>query len=220
MKEFSDPLFIQPVWHPHPDPGAYLKLKSSLYELEFVVDNKKIESLDASRASLESVITFLQLDRMCVQFRLTRSLWSLLKAVHDTSQGAKPPLLFAYKSKSKGGAPSHKTESLLRAEIIFQLRLLTHDGMKPDEASRWLASALAKAGVRQKGTVRNPQGKIGARQIARWQAEVGAKSMSGSDTAYQVLEANELAVRGWPKTIKEAQRRVLSRIHTLRKTGF
>jgi hypothetical protein len=220
MKEFPDPLVIQPIWHPHPDPGAYLKLKSSLYELEFAVDNKKIESLDASRASLESVITFLQLDPMCVRSRLTRSLWSLLKAVHDTSQGAKPPFLFAYKSKSKGGAPSHKTESVLRAEIIFQLRLLTEGGMKPDKASRWLASELAKAGIRQKRTARNPQGKIEAGQIARWETELGAKSISGSDTAYRVLEAKELALRGWPKTIKEAQRRVLSRIHKLQATGF
>jgi hypothetical protein len=48
VEKLSDPLFIQPIWHPHPDPGDYSKLKSALYELEFAVDNEKIEGLDAS----------------------------------------------------------------------------------------------------------------------------------------------------------------------------
>jgi hypothetical protein len=191
----------------------------SLSALDVGVRNGEIDQLSACAAAMKSVLAYLQADRMSIALGSTRVVTLLVKTLHDRSQGAKLPGWFV-KAKPKGGAPTHREEAVLRAEIVLQLQLLTESGMEPDEASRWLASELAKAGIRQKRTSRNPDGKIKSRQIDRWKTELGAKSMTGSDTAYRVLEAKELALHGWPKTIKEAQQRVLSRIRTLRQMEF
>jgi hypothetical protein len=156
-------------------------------------------------AALKSVIYFLELDPTCVQFRLTRTLASLLNALHDASQGAKPPLLYARRPNEKSGAPTHKTESILRGQIILMLHMLLHVKVPECEACAGIASVLKKAGVRHKKSVEQPDGKlIEPSQIANWRHEYKGKSIKGSDAVYEQLKEDEVARRGWPATREEA----------------
>ena len=107
---------------------------------------------------------------------LTKRLASLTRALHDASHGTRPSLFFDREVSAKGGAPTHITDSVLRGQVVLMLRILKHGEMKVDEASKWLASELRKSGVRHKKSTRLRAGQIiEPRQIARWDAEYGAK---------------------------------------------
>ena len=215
-----DPL-SQPIWQAHPEVAKYLELKSALYELEFAANAEMIDPLHASLAALKDVFYFLSLDHQCAQFSLIRTVGTLLQAIHDTSQGAKPPLFFDSKRKTNDGAPKHTSESLLRGEMVLLLRLLINAGIKANAGSSWLAMELQSAGIRQKKSLRQPEGEaILPKQLQRWEIEFGAKSMAGSDEAFRTLKAGEADISGPPKVPEEAKARVRLRIRGLQAKGF
>jgi hypothetical protein len=210
-----------PDWGIQPSSDIYTKLMNSLFALEVGIRNQKIDRLDAGFVAMKSVISYLNSDPLCVRLGLTRLLGSVVQGVHDTSQGAKPPLFFDRKVRSKGGPPTHTVEGVLRAQLVLMLRVLTHGGMTGNEAGTWIASALKKASIRQKKTFDRPEGQeIEGRQIVRWSTELGGKSISGSDAVYRHLEAEEIARHGWPTNSNQARQRVRIMLRGLLAVGF
>jgi hypothetical protein len=210
-----------PAWGNQPSPDAYRGLMNSLFALEVGVRTEHIDRLDAGVRATQSVLKYLNSDAFCVRLGLTKLLGSIMHALHDTSQGAKPPLFFNRKAKPAGGAPSYLAESGLRAQVVLMFRVLMHAKMKDSEANKWLATELNKSGVKQKKTKKHPYGQpIEARQIIRWSGELGGKSISGSDATYRILESGYVARHGWPTHFEEARLRIRKLIHGLRAAGF
>jgi hypothetical protein len=209
------------MWGNQPSPVVYLNLMNSLFALEVGVRNRKIDRLDAGTRALQLVLQYFNTDPFCIKLGLTKLVASIVIAMHDTSQGAKPALLFGRKRSQTGGAPSHLAEAGLRAQIVLMFGMLSHAGVEGREASGWLARELNKSGVMQKKTKTHPNGQpIGPRQIVRWSGELRGKSISGSDKIYQRLEREALARQSWPLQSNEARRRVRNLIHALRAAGF
>jgi len=190
-----------------------LKLTNSLFALETLFKSGKIDQLDASTKALRSVLTYLNSDPVSVRLGLTRLLASTANALHDTSQGAKPSIIFNRKVMGGGGAPTHTTKAGLRAQVNLMFKIMTNANMAPAEAGKWLAAELRKAGVLENGKPIEP------RQIVRWSSEMGGKSLSGSDQVYRRLEAVENR-RGWPGDLAKARISVRNLIRALQVAGF
>ena len=200
----------RPAWGNQPSPVQYLKLTNSLFALEVFVKSKKMDRLEAGTAALHSVLTYLNSDPVSVRLGLTKLLASLAHALHDASQGAKPPLIFGRKTK---GAPTHLAKAGLRAQVNLMFKILTTAKVDPVEAGKWLAAELKKSRILENGK------SIECRQIVRWSGEKDSKSLSGSDQVYRRLEA-DLNRRGWPADLEEARVRVRKLIRSLQWAGF
>jgi hypothetical protein len=160
-----------------PDAGKYEALIEQLSELERRASSAEIDALTASYYALYKVIYFLQADARVLERQATRPLWSLVFAIHDLTQGARPKLLFGPRDrKGAKGAPSYTSAIVLRALVNLAFKPLLKGGMPKEEAGHWLAAELKHSGIRQ----RNGK-EITASQIIRWRAEFGAKSLQGSD---------------------------------------
>jgi hypothetical protein len=202
-------------WGRPPTFDAYTELTDSLFAVEVGVENEALDELDGAFHALQSVVQYLNSDLVCRQLGLTKMLARTVHALNDTSRGAKPPLFFG-RPKRTSGAPNYLAESVLRAQVILMFRLLLKGGVEECEASKRLSAELKKGGIIQKKTITSPDGQpIAPHQIARWNAELGGKSLSGCDGAYAILEKNEVARRGWPKDPEQARKRVARLIQGL-----
>jgi hypothetical protein len=202
-----------PAWGNQPSSDHYLKLTNSLFTLEILFKSGKMDQLDAGTKALRSVITYLSADPVSVRLGLTGSLASIANALHDTSQGAKPSIIFRRKVNSSGGAPTRTAKAGLRAQVNLMFKMLTRAGTVPAEAGKWLATEMTEAGILENGKPIEP------RQIVRWASEKGGKSLSGSDRIYRELEAGQNR-RGWPTDLGQARVRVRQLIRALRASGF
>src|SRR5262249_54381771 len=187
----------------------------------------EIDALTASYDALCAVIGFLHEDARVPEREATRSLNRLMLALLDRLQRAKPKLLFdARDQEGRNGPPSYTSAVILRGYVNAAFIPLLEAGMSKQEAGNWLAFELARNGIRQ------PNGEeITASQIIRWRAERRAKSLKGSDEAF------EWVVQGALRTMLEragatqlpptepidrigAQLGAQMFIHALRRCGF
>jgi hypothetical protein len=215
MEILADPRCsgCRPAWGNQPSSDHYLKLTNSLFTHETLFKSGQVDQLDAGTGALRSVLTYLNSDPVSARLGLTRLLASMANALHETSRGAKPSIIFDRRVKGRGGAPTHTTKAGLRAQVNLMFKILTNAGTAPAEASNWLAAQLRKAGVLEKGK------SIERRQIVRWRSEMDGKSLSGSDQVYRRVEAVEKR-RGWPEDPEKAQSRVRDLIRALQAAGF
>jgi hypothetical protein len=160
-----------------PDAIQYEKLVEKLLELDQRGSSSEMDALTTSYYALSAVIGFLLDDARIRERGATRSLGRLLFAVLDRTQGARPKLLFG--PRGAKGAPSHTSAVPLRILVNASFLTLCEGGMSKEKAANWLAAELKRNGIKQ------PTGKeISAREIIRWRAEMGAKSLKGSDEAF------------------------------------
>ncbi|MGO9697814.1 MAG: hypothetical protein ACLPX7_00965 [Xanthobacteraceae bacterium] len=124
----------------------YDDLVASLRTVEEAKHAKKIDQLNASRLPLIQILTFLHSDPHIMG--ATRSLGTLLSALHDFSQGAKPGLLFDRSAPS--GAPNHLVEAVRRAQIVLAFECLIKSGMEKCSAAEWIADKLKALEVMQR----------------------------------------------------------------------
>jgi hypothetical protein len=215
MEKPADPLCAGclPGWGNQPSSDHYLKLTNSLATIEILFKSGKMDQLEAGTKALFWVLAYLNSDPVSVRLGLTRLLASIAHALHDTSRGAKPSIIFARKAKGSGGAPTHTAKAGLRAQVNLMFKILTKAGTPPAEAGKWLAAELRKEGVLENGKP------IERRQILRWSSEMGGKSLSSSDRVYRLLQAVETR-RGWPGDLEKARIRVRNRIGALQAAGF
>ncbi len=160
------------------DPVRYERLVERLLDLQ-----RRESSLDPLSRSLEvlvAVLLFLNADTRLVESEANRPLWRLSLALHDRMQGAKPKLFFdAPDRMGAKGAPSYTSALILRTLVNVAFLNLCDAGTSQQEASRWLARELKRTGIRQ------PNGRaVDANAIARWGAELGGKSLKGSDQVF------------------------------------
>jgi hypothetical protein len=159
-----------------PDAIQYEELVEKLLELERRASSLEMDALTASYYALSAVIGFLHDDARILERGAARSLGRLLFAVLDRIQGARPKLLFG--PRGAKGAPSHTSAVVLRVLVNAAFLTLREGGMSKEKAANWLAKELKRGGIKQ------PTGKeISASEIIRWHAELGAKSLKGSDEA-------------------------------------
>jgi hypothetical protein len=201
-----------PTWGDQPSPDVYLKLTNALFALEIGVKNGKIKHFTAMIEELYLVLRYLNSNPLFVQLQLTKSLNSLAHALHDTSRGAKPPLIFKHR-RGRSGAPTELSNAGVRAQINLMFKMLTTAEIKSADAAKWLASELKTApGLHFRKAVT-------CTQIERWAREIGGKSLSGSDEIYHKLAAG-LDRRGWSTDPAEARSRVRKYIRSLEASGF
>lgn len=154
------------------DPARYEKL------IDFLLDLKRQEAepFSASLDALSAVLEFLNGDRRLWERDATLPLSRLHLALIDLAAGAKPMLLFESSNIRRAkGAPRHTSATILRAYVIAAFITLCA-GMSRQEAAKWLAGELRRAGIKQ------PKGQaVELRAITRWCAERGGKSLSGAD---------------------------------------
>jgi hypothetical protein len=163
-----------------PDAESYETLINNLLDVQQRASASNIDALTASFEALGAVLTFLNKDSRIFDSEATSQLSRLMIAVHDRAQGAKPKLFFDPPDrKGAKGAPSYTSAIILRALVTAAFVTLCEVGMSKEEASRWLAAELKRSGINQ------PNGHApGARAIARWRAELGGKSLKGSDQVF------------------------------------
>jgi hypothetical protein len=163
------------------DPARYEELIERLLELQR--REPPLDYLGASFETLAAVCRFLNADARLVESEATRPLMRLQLALHDRRQGAKPSLFFhAPERLGAKGAPSYTSAVILRTMVNLAFLSLCEASWSQQEASRWLAAELEKASIRQ------PNGHfIDARAIVRWRAELGGKSLKGSDQAFAMF---------------------------------
>jgi hypothetical protein len=186
---------------------------NSLFALEIGVKNGKVDRLDGGTEALYLVLRYFNSDPETVRLLLTKSLASIAHALHDTSQGAKPSLIFERSATKNRGAPARLAKAGLRAQVNLLFEMLIRAKIPRTDAAKWLAAELGKAGVLNSGKP------IKAPQIDRWSRERDGKSLSGSDATYRKLAAGQER-RGWPSQPQEARARVRRLIGTLRAAGF
>lgn len=180
----------------------YEMLVSNLAEIKEATDSSGIIPLEAARRALIQVLAFLNKDGRIVRQGLNNSLFQIYRAVHDLSQGGKPPLFYKQKlGHPKGGAPTHQSNAVARAQIVLSLEVLFKAGIPKEEASKWLAGELYRLGIN--GARGN---RVQSKDLLRWYYEKGGKSPSGFDAAYERLEDGEMR-RGWQTEPKEARKR-------------
>ena len=160
-----------------PDAAKYAALIEQLSEIERRASSFELDALTSSYEALSSVIAFLNADAQIVEREATRSLGRLGFALHDRMQGAEPRLLFETPDrKGAKGTPSYTSAVVFRALVISAFLSLRVGGLSKEEASSWLAGELKKSRINQ------PNGRaVDARTIVRWHAELGGKSLKGSD---------------------------------------
>jgi hypothetical protein len=78
---------------------------NSLFAITWGARSGKMSPLHATTEAVASVIRYLQFDPVSVQLGLNTQLKSLLAALNDTLQGAKPPLFFSEQGRVPGGGP-------------------------------------------------------------------------------------------------------------------
>ena len=192
----------------------YETLVSLLGKVKHAADEKKFDRLEAAYKALVLVIKFLQADPRINQRGSQGPLFELCCALQDLSQGAKPPLFFEYKRDSDQGAPTHLSAAVGRAQIVLALEILLRADIEKHEAAKWLADKLHRSGIRANDK------SVQHKQVLRWRAEKGGKSVSGFDRCYRTLEAAEVASRGWPADPSAARQRAAELIQALKKMGF
>jgi hypothetical protein len=160
-----------------PDAAKYAALIEQLSEIERRASSLELDPLTWSYEALSSVIAFLIADAQIVEREATRPLGRLRFALHDRMQGAESNLFFETPDrKGAKGAPSYTSAVVLRALVNSAFLSLRQGGLSKEEASRWLADELKKSRINQ------PNGRaVDARTIVRWHAELGGKSLTGSD---------------------------------------
>jgi hypothetical protein len=159
-----------------PDAAKYDVLIEQLSEIERRTAAREIDALTASHDALCAVINFLHQDERVLEHEATRPLCRLMLAIGDRRQGAKPKLLGLVDRKGRRGPPTGRSVILLRARLNIVFRVLLDGGMPKKEAAQWLAAELKRSGVKQPN-----ERAIDAREIIRWHAELGGKSMKGTD---------------------------------------
>jgi hypothetical protein len=160
-----------------PDATRYEELVEKLLEFERRQSSLEMDALTASYYALSAVIGFLHDDARILERGATRSLGRLLFAVLDRMRGGRPKLLFG--PRGAKGAPSHTSAVVLRVLVNAAFLTLREGGMSKEKAANWLAKELKRSDIKQ------PTGKeISASEIIRWRAELGAKSLKGSDEAF------------------------------------
>jgi hypothetical protein len=172
-----------------PDSAKYEALIERLSEIQRRTAAGETDGLTASHEQLRAVIGFLHTDVRVGECEATRPLNQLQFAVFDLLRGAKPKLLFSPRDrKGAKGAPTVKSAVVLRSIVNVAFFVLhEYGGMSKDEAATWLASELARYGIKQ------PNGKaITARAIIRWGAERGGKSLKGSDEVFTLFIQDRL----------------------------
>jgi hypothetical protein len=203
---------------PSPAEGSladrYETLVSQLAMIKEAADREQIDRLEAGRVALVEVLRFLQGDPRVVRLGFNRSLVEVMRAVHDLSQGAKPPLFFKRKRDGTKGAPTHLAAAASRAQMVLVLEILLKAGIAKPEAGKWVADELHRRGVTDANGKR-----VQPKVLLRWHAERGGKSISGFDLVFQKLEATEIR-RGWPTEANAARRRAAKLIHGLQLWGF
>jgi hypothetical protein len=177
-----------------PNTALYEAMIEKLLDIQHRASSSNIDPLTASFEALGAVLEFLNKDTRIVERDAARPLFQLMLAVHDRTQGAKPGLLFDPPDrKGAKGAPSHTSTVIYRTLIVTAFLSLREGGMSKEEASKWLAAELKRSGINQ------PNGHfLGERAIARWSAELGGKSPSGSDEAFGMF------VHGARRALQEA----------------
>jgi hypothetical protein len=166
-----------------PDAAKYEALVEQLSEIERRNAAKEINELKASFDALCAVISFLNGDARVLDREATRPLSRLMRAVHDWTQGAKPRLLFDPRNRKVAkGAPIGTTAIILRAQVNLAFGILLKGGMPKEEAAHWLEAELKRSGIE------HPNGKaIIAKEITRWSAERGGKSLKESDKVFATI---------------------------------
>jgi hypothetical protein len=177
-----------------PDAAKYEALVERLLDIERCVSAAEIDPLTSSIQALEAILAFLCVDTRIIGGEGTRSLGRLLLALHDRVQGAKPKLFFQTPDrKGRKGAPSYTSAIFLRSVVNYAFIPLLKSGLSNEEASEWLAAELKQSGINQ------PNGRaVDARTIVRWRAELGGKSLTGSDRFFGEF------VQGAQRTLHEA----------------
>jgi hypothetical protein len=162
-----------------PEPAGYKQLVERLLDLRR--RDSSVDSLGSTFEALLAVLSFLSADARLSE--ATRPLWGLLLAVMDRRQGAKPKLFFDPPNRlGDKGAPKYTSATILRAIVNSAFLTFRKAGVARVEASEWLAMELKRAGII------DPRGRaIDARAIARWGAELGGKSLTGSDDIFATL---------------------------------
>jgi hypothetical protein len=182
------------------DPTRYEALIEHLLDLQR--RESSLDPLSASFEALSAVIEFLNADTRLLESEANRSLGRLSLALHDRMQGAKPKLFFnAPDRMGAKGAPSYTSAVILRTLVNAAFLSLREADISQQEASRWLATKLKHAGIKQ------PTGEaIDARAIVRWGAELGHKSLRGSDQIFTdfVLGAQRRMQEQYPQEHSDA----------------
>jgi hypothetical protein len=170
---------------------------------------RAVGTLRAAEVALQDLVFYLDSDRLLARLALTKNLKALLSALHDIRRGKKPSRIF---KAARGGVPTQLSKAALRGQSILMLEMLENI-LGRTEASKWLASRLKEAGVKEDGKAITPS------MIQRWRSEKGGKSLSGSDQAYDILR-DRLEQVGWPANAKEAKIRVDAHIWALVAAGY
>jgi len=189
-----------------PDAAKYDVLIEQLSEIERRTACGEIDALAASYYALCYAIQFLIMDARILEREATRPLSRLALAVLDRVRGGRPKLLFDPRERNGAkGAPSYTSATLLRALVNSAfLALRHHGGMSKEAAGAWVEKELKRNGIKQ------PNGKaISARAIIRWGAELGGKSLQGSDEvfAWFVHDARRVMLEkvGWMQPPPDSQ---------------
>jgi hypothetical protein len=180
-----------------------------VHNLDVIEKALETDRLNASRLALIEILRFLNSDSKAR--KATRSLGTLLSAVHDVCQGARPSLLFDHSAHS--GPPTHRAAAVQRAQIVMAFECLVKSGEDKQSASEWIARKLTALRVLAKGKT------VGAKEVLRWHYEGGAKSLSGYDKAYKILRSAE-ECRGWPSTPASGRNRAEALLKNLKASGF
>jgi hypothetical protein len=205
-----------------PDAAKYEALIEQLTEIERRAAAREINELKASLDALCAVISFLHGDARVLDREATRPLSRLTRAVHDWTQGAKPKLLFDPRNRKVAmSAPIGTTAIILRAQVNLAFGILLKGGIPKEEAAHWLAAELKRSGIE------HPNGKaIIAKEITRWSAERGGKSLKGSDKVFATIvsdsarRAREAGLSSQPLDRPRSQGVARGLILELRIAGF
>ena len=205
-----------------PDAGEYEALIEQLTEIERRAAVREINELKASFDALCAVISFLHGDARVLDREATRPLSRLTRAVHDWTHGAKPQLLFDPRNRKVAmSAPIGTTAIILRAQVNLAFGILLKGGIPKEEAAHWLAAELKRSGIE------HPNGKaIIAKEITRWSAERGGKSLKGSDKVFATIvsdsarRAREAGLSSQPLDRPRSQGVARGLILQLRIAGF
>jgi hypothetical protein len=163
-----------------PDGAKYEILVEQLLEIERRAAAAEIDPLGSSLEALQAVLAFLNADARIFKGEGTRSLGRLSLALYDRLRGAKPTLFFApIERNGETGAPSLTSAIFFRTLVVSAHLSLLVNGFSKEEASKWVAAELRRSGTKQ------PNGRpVSARAVERWHAELGGKSLKGSDWAF------------------------------------
>jgi hypothetical protein len=206
-----------------PDLARYETLVQRLLELQRL--QPSLDPLTASYEAIATVWGFLSADVRLLEAEATRPLGQLMLALLDRSRGREPELFFDQPDRMGAmGRPSHTSAAILRAYANLAFLSLREAGMSDGDASGWLAAELRHADIKQANEA------IEATAIVRWSAELGGKSLKGSDEVFALVirGAQRLLSEGNPQTQpndapttqQQAKATALGLIKLLKTAGF